>query len=497
MSVSPITDADSLGYHLSIPEFILKYKSIPNQTFNYQFYLIGIGEILNFICLIYDTNVMISFINFLALLLLISIINNIIGNDKKFYFFCILILSCPILIPLTNTAKPQLLFISLICFNFAILFKFYERFNKKLISKILFLISFFGATSYLAKMTFILPYFTSIIFFIYILLKKNFFYKNCLNLFLFFLSINFFIILPPILGKAFVYDYQFWKLILNPFPDIPGIDIFNNNIKNYLKDKNFLIYFLPLTLSDLTNTFGPVLIIILSTFFYKFHFKIEYILLSSFTLIMIYFFGQTTSRFYLDIYFILIILLSFSHHKFPKYFFIVGKYVAYLQSFFIIIFLIYGVISLFPANFSKNLKNIVFKKFANGYELYSWVNLHIPKNEKLVTNHRSIYFSNANPLFLEFSFFLNDDINKIINFQMNSLQLQDPKYILFWDDEVDNHNYGKIIFKDCLGNLIAKTDKVGFHAARNPFNISKSYYGAAIYKFKSDVDFMSCYKFKI
>ena len=111
LSLLPIFDADSTAYHLFIPKYFILNGNFPIQTFNYQTYLMGIGEIFNTFLLTFDLQIFITVTNFISLLILISIIFNLSSNNDGKYFFSLLVLSCPILLPLINSAKPQLLYI--------------------------------------------------------------------------------------------------------------------------------------------------------------------------------------------------------------------------------------------------------------------------------------------------------------------------------------------------------------------------------------------------
>ena len=104
-SLLPITDADSTGYHLFIPKFYLENEYFPIQTFNYQTYLFGIGEIFNLFFLALDLDLFITLTNFLGIIIILSLIINFNLKYQENSFYSLLILSCPIIIPLINTAK--------------------------------------------------------------------------------------------------------------------------------------------------------------------------------------------------------------------------------------------------------------------------------------------------------------------------------------------------------------------------------------------------------
>lgn len=79
-----------------------------------------------------------------------------------------MILSCPILLPLINTAKPQFLYISIISISFATLIHMLKvKYNTDTLKIVFLFICTFGIISYLAKVTFALSYFFTILLFFF------------------------------------------------------------------------------------------------------------------------------------------------------------------------------------------------------------------------------------------------------------------------------------------------------------------------------------------
>jgi hypothetical protein len=147
-----------------------------------------------------------------------------------------------------------------------------------------------------------------------------------------------------------------------------------------------------------------------------------------------------------------------------------------------LILLVYGVVFFFPGSLSKNLNKNVLSKYANGYDLYNWVNQVLPSDGKIITNHRSAYFSTNNTFFLDFTFHINIDHTSKKDYWLFKLKEQKPDFILFYGTE-NIYNYSSFNFKNCLNSLYAFKSNVGFHATRNPFNKGSENYNAYIYKF--------------
>ena len=494
ISIAPITDADSSAYHLFIPKYFIESGYFPIQQFNYQTYLWGIGEILNLYAQVLDLEIFISLTNFLGLLTIISIIFKLSKKKKEVYFYGLLILSCPILLPLINTAKPQFLYISIISISFATLIHLLKvKYNTDTLKIIFLFICIFGIISYLAKVTFALSYFFTILLFFFLIFKN--YNIRVLSILLFnFVLVNLIFVFPIFLWKFQNYQIEFIQLFINPIPNIPGIDLFIENGKNYFSNKSFFTYFFPLNFSDLTNTFGILILILPLLVYQKFTNKFFFVFIIISFIFLVLFFGQRSPRFFLEIYFLSTFLLVTTDINFKRIKFF--KILVYIQSSILSLMIAFGIITLLPSQFNKKLEEKVFLNFSNGYQLYKWSNNIIPKHENFLTNHRSIFFSNGRPLFLEFTFFLenkNNKINKeIIYHHIKNIDQYDPNYILFWGNDWKSKTYNKVDFSNCIDFLVDKTDNAGFHASRNPFNSARTTYPAYIYKLKNDTNLDEC-----
>ena len=143
LSLSPVTDSDSFAYHLNIGKYILENGNFPFNTYTYSNSLGGIGELLIALSLSVKAEQFGSFINFVGLISLIGIIlkfsNNIKINISIVNF--LLILSCPILIFLLSSAKPQFFYASLVSLGYAYLIQLNKKNIKKNILKIYLIIN--------------------------------------------------------------------------------------------------------------------------------------------------------------------------------------------------------------------------------------------------------------------------------------------------------------------------------------------------------------------
>ena len=83
-----------------------------------------------------------------------------------------------------------------------------------------------------------------------------------------------------------------------PFPNLPGIEYYVQYLRSYFSEKNIITYFLPLSLSDLTNTFGVLIFIIPMLFFLKFEKKKIFLAIVLTYIFLIIILSQRMPRFF-------------------------------------------------------------------------------------------------------------------------------------------------------------------------------------------------------
>ena len=154
----------------------------------------------------------------------------------------------------------------------------------------------------------------------------------------------------------------------------------------------------------------------------------------------------------------------------------------YLQSLYVFILLIYGTFSLFPGSITKEWNHKVLSKYSYGYNLYYWTDSILPPKSIILTNHRGYFYSNLNIIYADFIFTVHYSNFTARNYLLEEIKSKKPQYILFYDFK-NNFNYLSYNFKDCVNDLHAKAEKVGFHESRNPFNSVKEKYNAYIFLF--------------
>ena len=109
LSLGPITDADSLDYHLSVPIYIINHGIFPKDISWFHASQAGLGEIPIIFGLIVGAEQFSGLIQFSGLVSVLGVlkknINKIQKNDQsiKNYYLILLFLSIPVLIFLNST----------------------------------------------------------------------------------------------------------------------------------------------------------------------------------------------------------------------------------------------------------------------------------------------------------------------------------------------------------------------------------------------------------
>ena len=105
--------------------------------------------------------------------------------------------------------------------------------------------------------------------------------------------------------------------------------------------------------------------------------------------------------------------------------------------------------NLTPGALTKDLRLKVMKNNANGYELMSWVNSNLEKDEQIISSHRSLSLINNKSYSLMFLNYLRKDTHDFKDY-IEFLDKNNVKKILL----VDGYNPG--IFKNCIGEKNCK-----------------------------------------
>ncbi|MDA7795978.1 DUF1420 domain-containing protein [Candidatus Pelagibacter sp.] len=484
ISLLPITDSDSLDYHITIP-----YLSLLNENFFIQkewftSQLAGAGEALIIFGLAVNAYKLSSILQFAALLLIIVAILNLKHekynlNINSKILICLAILCIPSFLFLTFTAKPQLFAIgtNFVAFLMAFFILPFEKNDKRFIV-VFCLICFLCLSATQFKFSFFLSSGIILLFSFIELFKRKLLFRG------FFILLFFFII---IVFPREYYDFKYLshdiiRNFFSPATDDYSTTTFIESLKHGTGNSRYFPYwiFLPynqhfFSLSIVTEIVGLSVLIFLVNFKFK---PIKNIVTASLIFfILALLFGQPMGRFFIEPFLWLtvgsIIYLSSKNNLQ----FIICKKLVIINSIIILVALLYTIVNFLPGIFSiKNHKNIL-EKYANGYNLYQWAYKNLPNNSKILTTHRA--YSLSKNSFISYDFRLYSSTQEELDYYLDLILKKKPTHILYNGNDHDN---SKDFLKNCRGKLAARGKNVHQVNKRNPFNLRIIQHDVYIYE---------------
>ncbi|TQE83102.1 DUF1420 family protein [Leptospira noguchii] len=488
LALCPITNADSLDYHIGVAIEILNQGKMPIFLGWFHGRLAGSGEVLNALGLAIGAEQFGSLLQFSGLLGIYGILSFYTfskeiseSNPTWRRILVISFLTSPVLVFLVSSPKPQLLQIGMTSFAITLLLEIFSNIKtdkNKLFAFSLICILIMSATQ--AKFSFFLSAFL-IGFFSIIFLGsiRLFFYGLLISIFFFTV-----IVFPSIFWKMKNYNSTLIDVLIHPLPGnvFPGINKFEASLRNY--QDSTLIF--PLSLI-FPNQFGVITTVIGMGLFLVIFLKpivtqktfllnlliILFVILGSLM-------GQKASRFFLEPFvWILISLISFNNTlkklNLPLAKKILGTGIL-LQACVTLSIIAVGIYQLFPGIFSISLREKVMNQYANGYNLMKWVDLTLPREAVLLSHHRSIALSARKTLSLDWIPFM--DFNSAdMTSCLRQIKDENVTHILMFGDKIENSR-----FSGCLGKTIGKTKS--YIAVRNPLG-QKDFFISSLVEFQS------------
>ena len=385
LALAPVTDADSLDYHIGTAIDILNTGGFPFHPEWFHSRLIGGGEILIAIGLSVGSDQFSSLLQLLGLTCIILIFLTKPGADvHERKWVALTAASTPVLLALVPAAKPLLLPCAMTTSALVILnFQFDGKLIRKRTNKIkssYFLICLLAMTAATMKANFMLS--GAIVVWLALFLNiRNKNWKLGLGLSFF----MFLIILFPFLVWKYTYFNGVGILnFLTVFPgDWPGYANFKNMLVNYRGNEIVFPFslFLPAGFGYLTVILGLGVFYSLAFLKAK-EFKSRTLVIASLILIFGYTaLGQHDSRFFLEPYLWVLLAYNFRGVSFQSIYYLRSKIfrtaisVQALGTFLMISF---GVVNLFPGAISLELRKSVMMNSAQGYDVMLWIDKVLP-----------------------------------------------------------------------------------------------------------------------
>ena len=469
LSLSPLTNADSIDYHLGIPIYISKYGFLPDSAHWFHSRLFGFGELTNYLGLSIGTEKIGSLLQFMSLASISHIVSSNFSSDSNSMrrFFVLAVLSPPLLIFLIGTAKFQIFPIALIILSVSLIIN-RDKYEGGL--KGFFIIIFLAVSAPLYKFNFLLSGFLVTCFSFFTFWQREMIRHN-LNL-LFFGAVLFLtLMLPFFYFKAGLFNSNLLTALFSPIiGDFIGSENFLSMLRNY-KDSSvpfpFSLVF-PSGIGEITTVIGlgiSLILLITRRTIEKNLMLVTLILCFCFSLLL---FAQYTSRSFLEVYFLLILLISRSQIHNLKFFKVV-KVSIYSQALLTSVLLYYGVASSIPGIFSDDRRVEVMNKLSNGFEIMNWIDKNVDRSSNIVVTNRSMTFSKNNMISGDWMDYVDWSTNQPINY-IREIDSDNKTYLFFFKNDQNQANIPESLIS-CLGPSM--TSKKFRTATRNPFNKSE------------------------
>lgn len=484
LSILPITDPDSLDYHLTVPYLSLLTNRffIEKEWFTSQ--LAGAGEALITFGLSINAYKLSSILQFVSLYSIVFVIINL--NFKKAFLnlenkilVSLSVLCIPSFLFLNFTAKPQLFPIATNFIAFLMTFFILPNENNKKRAVIVYAcIVFLSLSSTQFKFSFFLSSAIVLLFAIYEMIKKKIFIKSAFIFFFLFIII----ILPR---EYFDYSYLSTDIIKNflqPVTDNYVSSYFVESLRHGSGNPRYYPYWLFFPIDQyqfnlflLTEILGLTVLIFLINF--RFGFINKFILASLIFFIIALPLGQPVGRFFIEPFLWLMTGSLYYIGSKNNLIFKISKKLIVINSIIIISVIFFTILNFLPGIFSVEKYKNVLRKYGEGYLLYEWANRNLPSNSVILTSHRSYIFSD-HP-FISYEFRLFARTQNQLDYFTEIIARKKPTHLLY--NSFDYNNTSDVL-KDCRGVLFKSEKNVTTKATRNPFTTNHLYYDAYLYE---------------
>jgi hypothetical protein len=478
-SLSAITNADSLDYHVGVALHILNSGQMPVTPEWFSSRLAGSGEVLNALGFALGAEQFGALFQIAALMSISGLLLHGVSiqkdqNPGKWQaFLTIIALSAPVLVFLTGSVKPQLLPIAmttLALFLTVLLSKIENCKESKL--KIFTLICMLVMTASQLKFSYLLgggiTGFAALIVMIRLRLSLPALAIGAASFML--------IMFPSVFWKSLFFNSGLLESLVTPLPgNWYGTDVFEEMLRNYREGN------LPFPLSLLIPSgFGVLTTVIgVGILFFVFlkprqHQDIKLLLFISVVVtVLSLLLGPPTSRSYLEPYFWLLIALSFQSppELFAKHSWLFQAPVA-IQVAGVILMCWYGAVNAIPGMVSPDQRTKLLTKMANGYSLVEWLDESLPDKAVILSTHRSMGLMPRKAVSMSWAGYSDIQNPETLPYLLR-IREEGVTHLLVTGGSLDQSIYLQF-FSDCVtGDIIGP--HVGFVATRNPFNRGTSY----------------------
>ena len=475
LSLGPTTEADSLDYHIGVALHVLNFGDLRLSPEWFHSRLSGSGEILIAIGLAIGAE---QFGALLQVSGIFSIVALFIFLDiRPLYarrWFALLLLSTPLLIAWTSSPKPYLLPISMTTIALALTHLFLSDPESEsdgiLKTKIFFTVCLLAMTASTMKLNFMLSGLLICALAGFLVIRAGhtmIFLKVAPVLFLFTVA-------PFCVWRSLTFGGGLFEGFYTAFPgNWPGASAFEAALRvhphTFIGFVNTL--FFPPSLGAITTSVGLLAfsILFVPKLFNSSARGIGVIAVTSFIVSMLV--GQWSSRFFFEplCWVVLGIYLSGSEITFRKHLSSkLFKASVTVQSLLAVCAISYGVFCILPGGFSDRWRSEVMTKFANGYDIFRWVDQELPAHSTVISMHRSVALAPRNVIASDWMGYVDLE-SKGRNRYLEILADKQPDFILLVSEKNDSNFPDLCVAEKFAGPFVAKV------ATRNPFNTKQSF----------------------
>ena len=488
LTLAPVTDADSLDYHIGTAIDILNTGAFPFRPEWFHSRLIGSGEILIAIGLSVGAEQFSSMLQLLGYTCVVSIFLIKPGTVlKERKWLALTAISTPCLLALVSTAKPFLLPIAmttsaLMILHFNLTDDLFRK-SRKNIAKSYFLVCVLAMTAATMKANFMLSGAIVAGLALVLILKSKNWKLGIGSSF----SVFFIIIFPFLLWRYIYFNGSGVLDFFTVFPgDWPGYDNFKTMLVGYVSNPKVVFPFsliFPAGLGSVTLILGVGVFYLLSFLKAK-KFASRYIVIASLSLITGYaVLGQHDSRFFLEPYLWILFAYNYRGINIKSTFFFTTKLyqsAVSIQAIGTFLMVFYGVIYLFPGTLSMDWRKSVMMNSAQGYDVMIWANEVLPKDAVVISAHRSIGLSPRKTVPLDWYQYVKDNQDDIDAY-LSLIASYRPTFFLFRSNKkLENEKIPEVQIQiPCIGKIFAGPISVKTRT-RNPFYIRENSYRSIV-----------------
>jgi hypothetical protein len=475
ISIGPVTNADSLDYHMGVPIAILNEGGMPfiPEWFNGR--LAGNGEVLNAIALSIGAEQFGSVLQWASLLAISAMIFIKDPKDSSNGTYADLLLvasvSSPVLLFLVSAPKPQMWPVALTTFAFYLFTASdTESLGMPALKKRFLLVCVLCMCASQAKLNYLLGGAAAGSVALFFMLRKG----HLISSLLITISAATLIMFPAIYWKSSVSGSSFFQAITQP---LPGNFAGTAEASQYWSQASDFTSSFPFPISILIPDSFGVISLTLGIGWLVF-FLVKPRLTPRFIVGFIAIFVVTvvnalmaphSARVYLEPYYWGLVLCAASP---PINNPIAQKYIAYpviVQATSTFVLAIVGVAILLPGAMAESWRKTILLKSANGYEVMTWVDEKLPKNAVFLNSHRSMALAPRKAV----NFFQWKEYVEMrpptADYYLQRVKSLMPSHILVLGDK-----YDELPLYGCFGDIYAGPG-TGRLATRNPFNKGEPY----------------------